>query len=63
MKSKNELIKDLKFCQDLMDRLVKFAEEKYDCCCIGWQYNHTVIKKDIVRLRRELNTVREKLDQ
>lgn len=63
MKSKNELIKDLKFCQDLMDRLVKFAEEKYDCCDGVWQCNHTVIKKDIVRLRRELSMVREKLDQ
>lgn len=30
MKSRNEVVKDLKFCQDLMDRLVKFAEEKYD---------------------------------
>ena len=62
MKSKNELIKDLKFCQDLMDRLVKFAEEEYDCSH-PWQCKHTVIKKDIVRLRRELNTVSKKLDE
>lgn len=63
MKSKNELIKDLKFCKDLMDRLVNFAEEKYDCCDIGWQCNHTVIKKDIVRLRRELSAVSKKLGE
>ena len=62
MKSKNELIKDLKFCQDLMDRLVKFAEEEYECNGV-WQFNHTVIKKDIMRLRRELNEVRKKLDK
>lgn len=55
-------MKDLKFCQDLMDRLVKFAEEKYDYSS-GWQCNHTVIKKDIMRLRRELNEVRKKLEE
>ena len=58
---KERIMKDLKFCQDLMDRLVKFAEEKYDCS--RWQCNHTVIKKDIVRLRRELNEVRKKLEE
>lgn len=64
MKSKNELIKDLKFCQDLMDRLVKFTEEEYECSCnFSWQHNHTVLQKDIVRLRRELNAVRENLEQ
>jgi hypothetical protein len=45
-----------------MNRLVEFAEEKYDCCS-GWQCNHIVIKKDIVRLRRELNEVRKKLEE
>lgn len=63
MKSKNEIIKDLKFCQELMDRLVKFTEEKYDCSCCGWQCGHTTIKTDIARLRRELSAVREKLNQ
>lgn len=63
MKSKNKLIKDLKFCEDLMNRLVKFAEEKYDCSCSGWQYNHTVLKNDIIRLRRELNEVRKNLEE
>ena len=60
---KRRIMKDLKFCQDLMDRLVKFAEEKYDCSGDVWQCNHTVIKKDIVRLRRELNEVRKKLEE
>lgn len=59
---KEEIMKDLKFCQDLMDRLVKFAEEEYDCSGV-WQCNHTVIEKDIVRLRRELNEVRKKLEE
>lgn len=59
---KEEIMKDLKFCQDLMDRLVESAEEKYDCSSV-WQCNHTVIKKDIIRLRRELNEVRKKLEK
>ena len=59
---KTETIKGLKFCQDLMDRLVKFAEEKYDCSC-AWQCNHTALKNDIVRFRRELNEVRKKLEE
>ncbi len=53
--TKKELMKDLKFCQDLMNRLVKFAEstgEEY------WTDKHSVIVNDIIRLRRELNNVR-----
>ena len=60
--TKKELMKDLKFCQELMDRIVEFSEEKYECAGV-WQFNHTVIKKDIMRLRRELNEVRRKLDK
>ena len=59
---KEEIMNDLKFCQELMDRLVKFAEEEYDCSNV-WQYNHTVIQNDIIRLRRELNEVRKKLEE
>lgn len=63
MMNKTEVMKELKFCQDLMDRLVKFTEEKYDCSCWGWQHNHTVLQNDIIKLRRELNEVRKKLEE
>ena len=56
---KSEILKDLKFCQELMNRLVKSAEKmgntKYLC-------GHTKVQSDIIRLRRELNEVREKMD-
>ena len=55
-------MKDLKFCQELMDRLVKFAEEEYNCSNV-WQCNHTVIQNDIIRHRRQLNEVRKKLEE
>jgi hypothetical protein len=58
---KEELIKDLKFCQELMDRLVKFADTHYIDCI--YDNKHTVIQRDIIRLRRELNEIRNKLDQ
>lgn len=59
MTSKKDLMKDLKFCKELMDRLVNYAEESYTG---GWNGKHTVIQTDIIRLRRELNTIREKLE-
>lgn len=52
---------DLKFCQKLMDRLVEFAEE---CHAGDWYIEkHTVVQNDIIRLRRELNEVRKKLEE
>ena len=59
MKSRNEVVKDLKFCQELMNRLVKFTDENYIGCADN---KHTVIQNDIIRLRRELNEVRKKLE-
>lgn len=58
---KEEIMKDLKFCQDLMDRLVKFAD---GCYAGDWHIEKcTVIQNDILRLRRELNEVRKKLEE
>jgi hypothetical protein len=61
MQSKKEIMSDLKFCKDLMDRLVKYADKHYiDTYSYG--SNHTVIQNDIIRLRRELMSVNHKLN-
>lgn len=61
MTSKKEIMTDLKFCKELMDRLVKFADENYQDS-VPWGSNRTGIKNDIARLRRELTNVSHKLD-
>lgn len=58
--SKEEITKDLKFCKELMDRLVKYTENNYSN--LGYNGNGSVIKDDIKRLRRELNNVSHKLE-
>lgn len=61
MIKKSELMSDLKFCQSLIDRLIQYTNDNYhDDCSYG--SNHTPIQNDIVRIRRELNTIRQKLD-
>ena len=57
---KNEIVKDLKFCQELMDRLVNRAENIDDNTT--YLCGHTTVQNDIIRLRRELNEVRKKMD-
>ena len=58
---KEEIMKDLKFCQELMDRLVEFAD---GCHAGDWHIEkYTVIQNDIIKLRRELNEVRKKLEE
>lgn len=61
MTSKKEIMTDLKFCKELMDRLVQFADENYQDNS-PWGSNRTGIKNDIARLRRELTNVSHKLD-
>ena len=58
--SKKNLIKELKFCRTLLDRLIEYAEDNYRED--GYERKHTVIQNDIVRLRRELNDVKLKLN-
>ena len=61
MTNKKEILNDLKFCKQLMDRLVEFANSKYsDNHSYG--SGHTTIQADITRLRRELMNVSHKLD-
>jgi hypothetical protein len=61
MTSKKDLMKDLKFCKELMDRLVDTADSLYDDEH-PWCSNRTTIQSDIIRLRRELNNVNHKLE-
>lgn len=61
MVSKKELLQDLKFCKELMDRLVKYADKHY-IDEHSWGSNHTPIQNDIIKLRRELMEVSHKLD-
>ena len=60
MVSKKEILNDLKFCQELMDRLVDYTKENYNSDT--YDNKHTVIQNDIIRLRRELNIVKQKLN-
>ena len=56
---KKQIVKDIQFCKELMDRILKDVKT-YEKYCL---YNkHTVLQADIIRLRRELNDVRKKLD-
>ena len=57
---KKDVVKDIQFCKDLMDRLLKDAK-KYEKASPFYD-KHTLLQADIIRLRRELNEVRKKLD-
>ena len=57
---KKDVVKDIQFCKDLMDRILKDAK-KYEKASL-YDDKHTVLQADIIRLRRELNEVRRKLD-
>jgi hypothetical protein len=57
---KKQIVKDIQFCKDLMDRLLKEAK-RYEKSGL-YDDKHTVLQSDIIRLRRELNEVRKKLD-
>jgi hypothetical protein len=63
VKDKRKQAKEqLKFCEELMKRLVKSANENIDID-LSWCgiRNHTQMINDIVRLRRELNTLHKLL--
>lgn len=48
----------MKFCKELMDRLNKSVADNIDEDSSWWGIrNHTQISNDVVRLRRELNTL------
>lgn len=59
--TKAELIKELRFCKELLQRIEDYSVAHYSD---NHLYNqHTVIQADIIRLRRELNEIRIKLSQ
>ena len=58
--TKEEVIADLKYCKESLDRIVKYAERNYKNSPYG-SY-HTVIQADIIKLRRDLNEVNHKLN-
>ena len=61
MDKKKELNKQAVFCKELMDRLLKSIEENIDRPTSYWSFsginNCAQMSADIVRLRRELNTL------
>ena len=59
--TKKELMIDLIFCQEQMNRLFTYAKENYTDD--DYYNKHTPIQNDIRRLRRQLNEVRRKLDK
>ena len=56
MKSQKEVVKDLEFCKELLNRLLVTAK------CEEYDYHPSVVKNDIMRLRRELNEVRRGME-
>ena len=56
---KKEIMADLKFCRELMNRLYTYAHKHNSS---GYDGHGTVVKNDIIRLRRELNEVSHKLE-
>lgn len=65
MDNKKEVRKQAVFCKDLMDRLLKSVDENLDKPTTYWSYssisNCNQMSNDIVRLRRELNTLNKLL--
>lgn len=59
---RKEDLKQVKFCGELMTRLVKSCEDNIHEESSWWGiHNHTQIGNDIVRLRRELNHLKNLL--
>lgn len=59
MADKRKQVKEqIKFCKELMNRLDKSIDENIDKNSF-WSviHNHSQISNDIIRLRRELNTL------
>ena len=56
--TKKEIMADLKYCKESLDRIIRYAEKSYED---NSSYSHyTVIQADIIKLRRELNEINHK---
>lgn len=59
--SKKEIMADLRYCKDSLDRIIKYADKNYEGeHCI--YSHHMVIQADIIKLRRELNEINKKME-
>lgn len=58
--SKEEIMADLNYCKESLNRIVKYAERNYKDSLLD--NHHTVIRADIIKLRRDLNEVNHKLN-
>lgn len=58
--TREEIIADLNYCKESLDRIVKYAERNYKDS--PYDNHHTVIQADIIKLRRDLNEVNHKLN-
>lgn len=56
--TKKEIIKDLQYCKESLNRIIKHTENYYDD---EFASHHTTIQSDIIKLRRELNEINKKL--
>ena len=65
MNNKKELKNQAAFCKELMDRLLKSIEDNIDKPTSYWSVsginNCSQMSADIIRLRRELNTLNKML--
>lgn len=59
--SKKEIMKDLAYCRESLDRIIEFAKRELNETPFIIYGKRTVIQSDIIKLRRELNEVRCKL--
>lgn len=56
--TKKEIMTDLKYCKESLDRIIKYADKNYEDD--SYYTHHTVIQADIIKLRRELNEINHK---
>ncbi len=55
--NKKEIMTDLKYCKESLDRIIRYTDEHYNS---DYSNRHTVIQADIIKLRRELNEINQK---
>lgn len=61
--NKKQIKEQMRFCKELMSRLDKLVAENVDEDSSLWGIrNHTQMGNDIIRLRRELNTLKKLLN-
>ena len=58
---KKEILADLKYCKESLERIIKYAERELSNE-EGYYSHHTVIQSDIIKLRRDLNEVKHKFE-